>query len=111
MTYVKRKSQSGVDKSFVLFLRFLLYLNLSHKTAISYAIQRIKQQERYIEGMWGFGTYLMHLSDYLAGRKHRKKARTCDVCGQQFRMIEEMEVHRRKEHPDAHPRKEESPEA
>jgi hypothetical protein len=26
-------------------------------------------------------------------------------------MIEEMEVHRRKEHPDAHPRKEESPEA
>ncbi len=55
--------------------------------------------------------YLMHLSDYLAGRKHKKKARTCDVCGQRFRMIEEMEVHRRKEHPDAHPRKEESPEA
>jgi hypothetical protein len=26
-------------------------------------------------------------------------------------MIEEMEIHRRKEHPDAHPRKEESPEA
>jgi hypothetical protein len=25
-------------------------------------------------------------------------------------MIEEMEVHRRKEHPEAHPRKEESPE-
>ena len=61
--------------------------------------------------MWGFGTYLMHLYDYLAGRKHKKKARTCDVCGQQFRMIEEMEVHRRKEHPEAHPRKEESPEA
>jgi hypothetical protein len=35
----------------------------------------------------------------------------CDVCGQQFRMIEEMEVHRRKEHPEAHPRREESPEA
>ncbi len=62
------------------------------------------------DGMWGFGTYLMHLYDYLAGRKHKKKARTCDVCGQQFRMIEEMEVHRRKEHPEAHPRKEESPE-
>jgi hypothetical protein len=67
---------------------------------------------RYTKGMWGFGIYLMHLSDFLAGRKHKKKkARRCDVCGQQFRMIEEMEVHRRKEHPDAHPRKEESPEA
>ena len=69
------------------------------------------RRERGIERMWGFGIYLMHLSDYLAGRKHKKKARTCDVCGQQFRMIEEMEVHRRKEHPDAHPRKVESPEA
>jgi hypothetical protein len=67
--------------------------------------------ERGMKRMWGFGIYLMHLSDYLAGRKHKKKARTCDVCGQQFRMIEEMEVHRRKEHPEAHPRKEESPEA
>jgi hypothetical protein len=94
-----------------LFLRFLLCLDLSYKTPISYATQRIKQEERNIEGMWGFGIYLMHLSDYLAGRKHKKKARTCDVCGQQFRMIEEMEIHRRKEHPDAHPRKEESPEA
>jgi transcriptional regulator NrdR family protein len=60
--------------------------------------------------VWGFGIYLMRLSDYLAGRKHKKRARTCDVCGQRFRMIEEMEVHRRKEHPEAHPRKEESPE-
>jgi hypothetical protein len=66
---------------------------------------------RGMKRMWGFGIYLMHLSDYLAGRKHKKKARTCDVCGQQFRMIEDMEVHRRKEHPEAHPREEESPEA
>ena len=109
MIYVERKSQSGVGKGFV--SPVLLSLNLSYKTPISYAMQRINHQERYIEGMWGFGIYLMHLSDYLAGRKHKKKARTCDVCGQQFRMIEEMEVHRRKEHPDAHPRKEESPEA
>jgi hypothetical protein len=65
---------------------------------------------RKIEAVWGFGIYLMRLSDYLAGRKHKKRARTCDVCGQRFRMIEEMEVHRRKEHPEAHPRKEESPE-
>jgi hypothetical protein len=53
---------------------------------------------RGLKRMWGFGIYLMHLSDYLAGRKHKKKARTC-------------EVHRRKEHPEAHPRREESPEA
>jgi hypothetical protein len=59
-----------------------------------------------IEGMWGFGIYLMHLADYLAGRKHKKKAKTCDVCGQQFRTIEDMEAHRRKEHPNAQPRKE-----
>jgi hypothetical protein len=109
MKYVEHKSQSGVGKGLV--SPVLLSLNLSYKKAISYAMQRINHQERYIEGMWGFGIYLMHLSDYLAGRKHKKKARTCDVCGQQFRMIEEMEVHRRKEHPDAHPRKEESPEA
>ena len=54
--------------------------------------------------MWGFVIYLMHLSDYLAGRKHKKKAKTCDVCSQQFRTIEDMEVHRRNEHPNAHPR-------
>jgi hypothetical protein len=74
-------------------------------------LSRELSDRREIEGVWGFGIYLMHLSDYLAGRKHKKKARTCDVCGQRFGMIEEMEVHRRKEHPEAHPRKEESPEA
>jgi hypothetical protein len=74
-------------------------------------MQRTSNKRGGIETVWGFGIYLMHLSDYLAGRKHKKKVRTCDVCGQRFKMIEEMEIHRRKEHPDAHPRKEESPEA
>jgi hypothetical protein len=54
--------------------------------------------------MWGFGIYLMHLADYLAGRKYKKRAKTCDVCSQRFVTIEDMEVHRRKEHPHAHPR-------
>jgi hypothetical protein len=61
--------------------------------------------------MGGFVIYLMHLTDYLAGRKHKKKAKTCDVCSQQFRTIEDMEAHRRNEHPTAHPREEEAAEA
>ena len=91
-------------------MRFLAIFEQICQKAILHAMQGISNR-REIKVVWGFGIYLMHLSDYLAGRKHKKKVRTCDVCGQRFRMIEEMEVHRRKEHPDAHPRKEESPEA
>ncbi len=51
--------------------------------------------------MWGFTIYLMGLADYLTGRKHRKS--TCDICKKGFDTIEQMETHRRNEHPEKLP--------
>jgi hypothetical protein len=82
-------------------------LFLGSNRYISYDAEEIVNRAE-IEGMWGFGIYLMHLADYFAGRKRKKKAKTCDVCGQQFRTREDMEAHRRKEHPNAQPREEEA---
>jgi hypothetical protein len=48
--------------------------------------------------MWGFIIYLMHLADYLAGRKYKKRMQ-CDVCGQKFESMSETEEHRRNAHP------------
>jgi hypothetical protein len=54
--------------------------------------------------MWGFGIYLTHLYNYLAGRKQKKKTRsTCDVCRRRYRSMEDMEMHRRRAHPNAEP--------
>jgi ribosomal protein L34E len=43
----------------------------------------------------------MRLADYFARRK--KKIKKCDVCGQKYDSIEEMENHRRNSHPELQP--------
>jgi hypothetical protein len=52
--------------------------------------------------MWGIGIYLMHLADYLKGRKDRMGfvlgRSTCNRCSQNFENEEELEKHTKKEH-------------
>jgi hypothetical protein len=52
--------------------------------------------------MWGIGIYLMHLADYLKGRKDRREfvqgRKLCGICSQNFDTEEELEKHTRKEH-------------
>ncbi|AFU60188.1 zinc finger C2H2 domain-containing protein [Candidatus Nitrososphaera gargensis Ga9.2] len=47
-----------------------------------------------VREMFGFTIYLMHLADYLQGRKDR----TCPICKRRFDTFKEMDIHRQKEH-------------
>jgi hypothetical protein len=44
--------------------------------------------------MWGFTILLMHLADYLQGRKDR----TCPICNRRFDSFKDVDVHRQREH-------------
>ncbi len=45
--------------------------------------------------MWGFTTYLMHLADYIQGRKDK---RTCRLCDYVAKNETELNNHMQKEH-------------
>ena len=49
--------------------------------------------------MWGLGIALMALADRLFGRR-RSERKHCDVCNRKFESFEQVEDHRRREHPD-----------
>ncbi len=52
-----------------------------------------------------FEIHFMTFAARLSGRKYRKsKWHACDICGNKFTNIEEMEKHRRDIHPDMPPR-------
>ncbi|MDQ4101819.1 MAG: hypothetical protein M3115_06495 [Thermoproteota archaeon] len=52
-----------------------------------------------------FEIFFMTFAARLSGRKYRKsKGKACDICGNKFANIEEMEKHRRDIHPDMPPR-------
>jgi hypothetical protein len=45
--------------------------------------------------MWGLTIYLMHLADYLRGRKYKMK---CRLCGRVFKDEKELDIHIRTNH-------------
>jgi hypothetical protein len=45
--------------------------------------------------MWGITIYLMHLVDYLQGRKDKK---TCNICNYIAKDEKELDSHIKKEH-------------
>ena len=45
--------------------------------------------------MWGITIYLMHLVDYLQGRKDKK---TCKMCNYIARNERQLDIHMKKEH-------------
>ena len=46
--------------------------------------------------MWGFGIYLVHLTDYLRGRRNKMH---CNQCGRVFKDERELDSHMRTDHP------------
>lgn len=46
--------------------------------------------------MWGIGIYLIHLVDYLRGRRNKMR---CVQCGRIFKDDRELDMHIRTDHP------------
>lgn len=68
-----------------------------HKCTRRLVVNYLKQCNASAAPMFGFTIILMHLADYLHGRRNR----TCSVCKRRFETYEDLDKHLQESHQDA----------